>query len=243
MFTDHAQRRPERTGNRLSCGSPDADVETAMEWIDLEDVADPAVLPPGYEIEQLARPDVAELIAALGSWFPDIRAGAASCYLREDFYARKVFLAGEPGEERDIAVMLIRKNDELVAMWSCERNRDTRTLYGRLGAIAPHHRGVRLTRAAMRLGEVVGRAMGAGMIYGMATLKHPFMQQTLENLGWKLVGIAPYDRDEVTPGVVKRVFEALYVKMLADEGELLRPDPDSLTPQTRAMFELLYPGR
>jgi hypothetical protein len=99
-----------------------------------------------------------------------------------------------------------------------------------------------MTHAVLGLAEAAGRAMGVGLIYGMATLKIPYMQQALERMGWKLIGITPYDREMVAPGVVKRVFEAVYAKVLDRDEDLLRPDPQNLTPATRALFDALFPA-
>jgi hypothetical protein len=41
------------------------------------------------------------------------------------------------------------------------------------------------------LAEAIGRAIGMGMIYGMATLKVPHVQRSFEKLGWDLIGITP----------------------------------------------------
>ncbi|MGH9577053.1 MAG: hypothetical protein ACRD3R_06415, partial [Terriglobales bacterium] len=51
-----------------------------------------------------------------------------------------------------------------------------------------------------------------------------------------------YDREQVAPGVVKRVFEGAYVKVLVPDEELLRPDPANLTPRARALFDVLFPN-
>ena len=84
--------------------------------------------------------------------------------------------------------------------------------------------------------------MGAGFIYGLATLKIPNMQLALERAGYQLLGFVPgYDREEVAPGVVKRVYEAVYGKVLVPDDELLRPDPKNLSPKARALFELIFP--
>ena len=78
--------------------------------------------------------------------------------------------------------------------------------------------------------------MGAGFIYGLATLKIPNMQLALERAGYQLLGFAPgYDREMVAPGVVKRVYEAFYAKILVPDEELLRPDPKNLTPKAKAL--------
>jgi len=37
------------------------------------------------------------------------------------------------------------------------------------------------------------------------------------------------------------VFEGVYCKVLVHEDELVRPDPENLTPRTRALFDRLFP--
>jgi GNAT superfamily N-acetyltransferase len=144
--------------------------------------------------------------------------------------------------KKDVIVVVTKHGDDLAGLGSWERERDALTIYARFGAIAPEHRGARLAVRAMEFGESLARAMGAGFVYGMATLKIPNMQLALERAGYQLLGFVPgYDREEVAPGVVKRVFEAVYAKVLVPEEELLRPDPKNLSPKARALFELMFP--
>ena len=92
--------------------------------------------------------------------------------------------------------------------------------------------------------EAMGNAMGMGMVYGLATLKFPNMQVGFEKAGWQLIGIIPgFDRELIGPGQVKRVFEAIYVKVLAAESEFLRPSVAGMTSVTNALFNFLYPRR
>jgi hypothetical protein len=85
----------------------------------------------------------------------------------------------------------------------------------------------------MMFGEALGLAMGAGFIYSMCKLKLPHMQLAFERAGYKLLGFAPgYDREVVSPDVVKRVFEAYYAKILVPENDLLIPNQSDLTPKT-----------
>jgi hypothetical protein len=197
-------------------------------------------LPEGYRAERLRRSDISALTVAIAKWHPDISVGVASCYLREEFYTDKAFLEGET--EKDLLVILIKRGDELVGMASWEREQDALTIYAWFGAIAPQHRGAKLAVRAMEFGENLGRAMGAGFIYGLATLKIPNMQLALERAGYQLLGFAPgYDREMVAPGVVKRVYEALYAKVLVPDEDLLRPDPKNLSPKAKALFDVLFP--
>jgi len=211
----------------------------AMRWPSVEEMTTRAPLPPGYRYQYLDRQQVPTLIAALTAWYPGIVVGNASCHLREYFYADKVCLDGQ--FERDFLVVLFMQDDELVGVFSVERDADSEVLYGRLGVISPKHRGARLSRNILLLEEALGRAMGMGMVYGLATLRYPHMQATFERMGWQLIGITPgFDREVVAPGVVKRVYEALYAKVLVPE-KLLRPRAQDLTPEVKALFDLLFP--
>ena len=213
-----------------------------MHWPNIDDISAKVPLPDGYRFEQLARSEIPLLIAGLRTWFPDIGVGSASCYLREDFYARAAFLEDE--SETDVLVILVKTGHELAGMYSCERDQDTLALYGRLLAIAPQHRGTNLGAAGLALLEFIGRAMGMGIAYGMATLKVPHIQKAMEEFGFQLIGITPgYDREMVAPGVVKRVYEAVYAKVLVANEELLLPQPQNLTPNTKALFDSLFPGK
>jgi GNAT superfamily N-acetyltransferase len=201
-----------------------------------------APLPAGYRYERLSRARVPALIDFLHASYPGIEVGNASCHLREDFYATRVSLEGEA--DRDFFVMLFMHGQELAGMHSTERDVDSEVLYGRIGAIAPAHRGQGLATGFLAMMEAMGRTMRAGMVYGLATLKYPQMQRGFERRGWILVGIMPgFDRELVEPGVVRRVYESVYVKLLIPESELLRPRADDLTTAGRTLFELLYPGR
>ena len=74
-------------------------------------------------------------------------------------------------------------------------------------------------------------------------MKVPYVQRAFELLGWQLIGITPgYDREMVAPGVVKRVFEAVYAKVLGGDVGLLPPNPRNLTQKTKAFLRILFPG-
>ena len=212
-----------------------------MNWPSDDEISALLHLPDGYRVERLKRSEISALIAAIAAWHPDISVGIASCYLREGFYADKAFLYGE--RDNDLLVVVIKCGDDLAAVGSWEREQDALTIYARFGAVAPAHRGTKLAIRAMEFGENLARAMGAGFIYGLATLKIPNMQLALERAGYQLLGFAPgYDREMVAPGVVKRVYEAFYAKVLVPDEELLRPDPKNLSPRAKALFDVLFPS-
>ncbi len=210
-----------------------------MQWPTIEQFSAMCTLPPGYRFEALKRADVPALIEAIQRWHPDIVVGGGSCYLREDFYDRYVSFDG--GREKPVMVCLFRHGDALAGMWSWEQEPVALTLYARLIVIDPAHRSAKLASQVMPLAELAGRAMGAEFFFGLATLKIPHMQHALETAGWQLIGFTSgYDREQVAPGVVKRVFEGVYTKVLVPEDELLRPDPNNLTPKARALFDALF---
>jgi hypothetical protein len=99
-------------------------------------------------------------------------------------------------------------------------------------------------RNVLLLEEALGHAMGMGMVYGLATLKYPHMQVAFERMGWQLIDITPgFDKETVTRDAVKRVYEAVYAKVLVPEEDLLRPHTKDMTPAVKALFDLLFPGR
>jgi hypothetical protein len=214
-------------------------MEASMDWPSDEAIAQMLSLPEGYRGERLQRSEIALLVANVAAWHPDISVGIASCYLRSDFYLEKAFLGQDTA--KDLIVIVIKYGHEMAAFGSWEREQDALTIYARLGAVAPQHRGAKLAVRAMEFGEKLARAMGAGFIYGLATLKVPNMQLALEHAGYQLLGFAPgYDREMVAPGVVKRVYEAFYAKVLVPDEDLLRPDPKNLSPRARALFDVLF---
>jgi hypothetical protein len=117
--------------------------------------------------------------------------GAASCYLREDFYADKAFLDGETG--KDLLVIVITRDGELAGMGSWEREQD---------ALPPGVSRDRAT-ASRRAGgacDGVGRAPRARWRFHLRSrdAKVPHMQPALERAGATVVGFAPgYDREMV----------------------------------------------
>jgi hypothetical protein len=210
-----------------------------MKWPTAEALATRVPPPDGYRYELLRRPEVPALVKSLEEWFPGLAVGNASCFLCEDFYANRVFF--DESADHDFFVVLFKRGDDWAGMLSVERDKDSQVLYGRVGAIAKSHRGAGLSKLFPPLMEAMGHAMGMGMVYALATLKIPNIQVGFEKAGWKLIGIIPgFDRELIGPGDVKRVFEAIYVKVLVTESEFLRPSATGMTPATHALFNLLY---
>jgi hypothetical protein len=215
-------------------------IERELTGLDIARIAAQASLADGYRFVPLQRTDIAALTANIAAWFPDISVGGASCYMRASFYLEKAFFADTP--HRDNIVMLLKHRDEMVGMFACELDRQTQSVYASLGVAAPEHRGARLAQAGMAFTEELARHLDMGFVFGFATLKNPYAQRAFERAGWQLVGFTPgYDRELVAPGVVKRVFEAIFAKVLVGDAGLLLPLAHNLTPRTRALFDAVFP--
>jgi hypothetical protein len=101
-----------------------------MNWPAPDELVKQVPLPAPYRSQRIVRSHIAPLIASIKSWHPDIAVGVNSCYLQEDFYVGRVCIDGD--DERDICVVTIWSGDELVGMWSGEREADSLAIYGRL---------------------------------------------------------------------------------------------------------------
>ena len=213
-----------------------------MKWPTIKTMRELIPLQAGYDFLALQHVHIAPLIAGLNEWHPEIAAGVSSCYLCEDFYLNRVVMSGEA--DADILVVPIPFNGGMIGMWSFEREVDSLAIYGRLIALAPKHRGAGLSVIAIQGTEHLGRNMGAAFMYALATLQHPYAQRALESAGYRLLGFFPgYDRVEVSPGIVKRVYQAVYAKLLVAEDEVHWPDPKNMSPRARALFEMLFADR
>jgi hypothetical protein len=202
-------------------------------------LADSVPLAAGYRFELVRPHEVGHLVADMADWFPDISVGSASRYLREEFYlGQALFHDAIP---RDHIVLLLKTCDTIAGMFACEFDDTTQSVYAALGVAAPEHRGSKLAQAGIGFTEDLGRAAGMGFAFGFATLKSPFAQLAFERAGWQLVGIAPgYDREMVEPGIVKRVYEAMYAKVLVPHAGLLHPLRHNMTPRTLAFFDRVF---
>jgi len=210
-----------------------------LDWAALLELSRCAPVSEGYRLVPLQRSQVRAVVALVARWFPDVSVGSASSYLDERFYQQRVWFADGP--QRDVVVMALCRREELVGMFSFEVDLQALTIHARIGVAAAAHRGANLARAGMALSEAVGRWMGMGLVYGMATLKSPYSQLAFERAGWQLIGITPgLDREMVEPGVVKRVYEAMYVKALVADGELQRPHAGNMTPRTQTLYRQLF---
>jgi hypothetical protein len=215
-----------------------------MEWPDLGKVLECAdARPPSdYYPERLNPNDVFEVIRLLQDWFPDMVVSSEAYHLDPDFYFSRTMLAGYvEAEHRNTFPLALKCDGKIAFFLSMQRESMSRTITGRMLAVSHEHRGRGLGNLAPRILETMGRAMGAELAYYYATLRTIHQQVAAENAGYRLVGLMPAsDRNRLSDSLVKRVYEAIYAKVLIQEGEVLVPPTEVLTPSTRSLWQFLF---
>jgi hypothetical protein len=205
-------------------------------------------MPDGVRVEQLGRGDIDDVIARLRGWYPDIVVGTESRHLDRSFYEREWSLRGEE-HDRPFYGLVSRATDsgDLVSFMSLEKNVLGRQISSPMGAVEPTSRGLGIGQLGTIILEQIGRAIGAEVAFYQVTLKTMRQQKNAERHGFKLCGILPaIDRDAIGPGVVKRVYEGVYVKVLADPAEVHVPAWSDLGESARALWLAIFgehPGR
>ncbi|UGQ44569.1 hypothetical protein [Massilia endophytica] len=208
----------------------------SLHWPDLDD----RTIDPDFTLHHLRAQDVARVSSCLKAWYPDIGTGAAQGFLDPHFYAENAALAGS-GKGKILALLVLTAGRP-AAFYAYEQDPDALSLYCRLVVIAPEFRRGGLGGHYLRLAEYLGRRMGLGFLYGLVSMKQRANMEGAEKSGWRLVGIMPgADREQVAPGVVKRVYEAIYAKQLAPAEDFMIPEPEVLSQQGRALAEVLFP--
>jgi hypothetical protein len=211
-----------------------------MKWKPIEQATHAIGLPEGYLFKQLTKEKIPEIIERLKQWYPDILVFSESCHLDPRFYSEQTFLFGD-ADEKNIFPAMCLFDSKIVGFMSFEKNSLGRTVSARMATFDPAHRGKNLGAFVIQIIEEMGKLAGAELVYSYATLKIPHQQRHAERMGYKLVGIIPaYDRDMIEPGVVKRVYEGLYAKVLVDSESIQLPDTAAMTPNTLAMWNFLY---
>jgi hypothetical protein len=212
-----------------------------MIWPNLADLQLPVSILTEYSLERLLRQDVPAVTVALAAWYPDISIGAESRHLSEAFYYEETWV--DPCDElRRILPVVAKYKMDIVALLTIQSDPAARTVHSPMGAVAPDHRHVGLAQLGPGILEAVGRAIGAELAYYFTTLKTRHQQIIAERLGYRLVGIVPaFDRDMVAPECEKRVYEALYAKVLVPNEKILVPSKECLTENTQRLMRLLFP--
>ena len=217
-----------------------------MKWCSLEKVSSTTKVPDGYFLAELQESEIDFFIASLREWYPDIVVGSESRFLDPQFYRRQLFDATARRDGRSIWPILYRQSmtNDLAGCIFLEKNEAALTVTSPMAAIALNHRrtGTGLSFLGPTLLALVGKLIGAELAFYISSLRSKGNQVLAENTGYKLVGIIPAnDRDQISPGVSLRVFEAVYAQVLVPMTELNIPAKDRLTPTTQAFWSFLFP--
>lgn len=210
-------------------------------WPSLAELNSAVTCPAGLTLGWLTKLDIEPLVGNLRQWYPDIVIGSESCHLTADFYRNECALGPEPRFDRDVLPLVLKRDDSIVWFITLEKEMGGKTLTARMGAIDPRERGAGLAMLGPQILEACARVGGFGLAYYFATLKIPHQQVCAERSGFSLVGIIPaFDLDMVRPGEPRRVFEALYAKVLVSSEQIEIPSMKNLTPKTKALYEMLF---
>jgi hypothetical protein len=213
-----------------------------MEWRDMSEMLIGLPAPAGCTIDQLARVDLDALTERLRAWYPDIHVGSESRHLERGFYERDFFLRGEE-RDRPLIGLVVRSadNGDIIGFQALERNVRGLQISSPMGVAEPSQRGLGLGSYGTQSLEQIGRSIGAEIAFYFSTLKIPQTQKAAERNGYRLVGIVPaFDVDALAPGVIGRVYEGLYAKVLTGPERVKLPDWSALIPSTRALYTHLF---
>ncbi|MCP3098242.1 hypothetical protein LZ198_05040 [Myxococcus sp. K15C18031901] len=213
-----------------------------MPWRNLDEMLSGLEIPAGCTAEQLAREDIPRLTALLRAWYPDIQVGTESRHLEPSFYEREFFLRGE-SSDRNLYGIVCRAKDsgDIIGLLSLEKNVRGLQLSAVMGVVEPSKRGLGIGHIGSAALVVVGGNIGAEVVLYYSTLKTARAQRNAEGQGFKLVGLVPaFDVDAIAPNTVKRVYEALYARVLVGPERIHLPDWNELIPTTRALFTHLF---
>jgi hypothetical protein len=213
-----------------------------MRWGPIERLLSGLTIPERICFDQLGREQIDDVIQGLRLWYPDIVVGAESRHLERDFYEREYSLRGSD-EDRPLYGFVCRSTDsgEIIGFMSLEKNVRARQIWSPIGAVEPTKRGAGIGQFGAVILEHVGRAIGAEVAFYQVTLKTNRQQRNAERHGFRLCGILPaIDRDAISPGVVRRVYEGIYVKVLASTNEVHSPRWADLEEPARRLWRAVF---
>lgn len=211
-------------------------------WPKIEVIKPTLKIPAGFDVAQMSEKEIPMIIDLLQKWYPDIDVGSESVHLTTDFYTKECLLKETTTDKNVYPLKFFNVNDgEIIGFMSMRKDVRARSVFGGLGVTAPGHRSEGFGMLGSTIFLETAKLMKAGIVYTYVTLKHPYNQIVLEKLGFKLVGIVPaFDIDQVDGKTQKRVWEALYAKVLANPSEIESPKSEAMTPVCKKLYEHLF---
>jgi hypothetical protein len=213
-----------------------------MKWPNVDEFLRQLQMPESFEFKQLESSDIDCIITKLPEWYPAIIVGQESTHLDASYFHSHAFLKnGDPS--KDVLPLKCVRGENIVGLLTIKRDVLGETITAPMGVADPVYRSLGLGSIGQVLLEKLGREIGASLAYFQATLAIPHQQAAAEKNGYMLIGIIPAaDRDQVSPGVSKRVFEAIYAKVLCGSDDIHLPSASALTEQTKRMWDFLFQG-
>lgn len=201
------------------------------------------LLPDGFRLAVLSPGDqILDLIHSLKTWYGDIRVGAESYHLEEQFYLDTLGNHKSFVNTDFLPIVLLDSNESICGLVTFWKNPRALYVTSGLGVLAPHVRGKKLAFVGPQLLELIGKAAGAGQIHYYVTLRNIAQQLVAEKMGFSLAGINPaWDRDATNEKESKRIYEAIYAKVLVPESEIEIPEEEHLSDAVKSLFGHLYP--
>lgn len=216
-----------------------------MCWPAAKKFASDLLLPSSVWAEQLGRDDIPSFVSSLRAAHPDIEIGEEKELLCAETYEHEAVLRGElETQSRDLYVLVLRTDRDIVGGTIIEYDADENTVVGRMSFVSSSVRGLGLGRALLRVQKSLAIARGAQSTWGLVELDNPAQTRLIRSEGFWLCGLVPEcDQRRFPDGTVQYVAEALYVMPLPGNGDIIWPDPGVLTDDVRALFSLLrLPG-
>ncbi len=213
-----------------------------LKWPSIRTLEKKLKLPKEIVLDQLQEMEISELISRLKIWYPTIKVGSESRHLLPQFYNQKAFLNGG-NAYADIYPIVFKHKEELIGIYTVEINRFAKIISGPLGVIAPEFRSSGISNVFAPIIIELGTMLKIGLIWGFATLHHPYIQLSFEKSGFMPVGIVPaFDEDLIEEGKMMRVAEVVYAKVLCDPHDILIPSKQNLTPDVLKLWTFLFPN-
>jgi len=211
-----------------------------MRWVRIEKLVSEMKVPQAYSLRSLRRSEISSVIKRFLEWYPGVRLGSESRFVKKKYYTDHSFMVrGQEDRKYYPIVFTQKKDDGVIGLVVVKKDSYTRTVMGFTGALDPEHRGLGIAHGGPMVVEALGRKMGAEFAYFYASLQIPHTQRAAEKMGFSIAGILPHDLDVDRSGKIKRVYEALYAKLLVSKSSLIEPNESAMTERTKLIWSAL----
>jgi RimJ/RimL family protein N-acetyltransferase len=214
-----------------------------MRWPSIKLLRKNVAVPQDFSLDQLQKTEIRTMMRKLIQWYPGFKVGSETCFLDKRYYKKQIYLKNG-NDKRDTIIVVLKHFKKIIGFYCACREVGAKNVYAKMMVIDPEYRGQGFIDIGPEIAEYIARYMNAKILYCMATLQHPHSQHAIEKAGYQLCGILPSFNIELLDGNVrKRVYEAIYVKMLCPEKDNLKPNDLDLIPSTKKLYDFLFEGK